>query len=102
MGAQDLDYTFTPTAFASETSSGVSVPVRIRGSWFDPEIKPDLSKLVQPKLDEAEEKAKQAVRDKLSEELGVPVETKEDVNDALKRRVEEEARKQLLKFLGGN
>lgn len=102
LGAQDLDYTFTPTAFASETSSGVSVPVRIRGSWFDPEIKPDLSKLVQPKLDEAEEKAKQAVRDKLSEELGVPVETKEDVNDALKRRVEEEARKQLLKFLGGN
>ena len=44
LGAQDLDYTFTPTAFASETSSGVSVPVRIRGSWFDPEIKPDLSK----------------------------------------------------------
>ncbi|PRZ48963.1 AsmA family protein [Tritonibacter scottomollicae] len=102
LGAQDLDYTFTPTAFASDTSSGISVPVRIRGSWFDPEIKPDLSKLVQPKLDEAEEKAKQAVRDKLSEELGVPVETEQDVNDALKRRVEEEARKQLLKFLGGD
>ncbi|WP_416368045.1 AsmA family protein [Tritonibacter mobilis] len=102
VGSQDLDYTFTPTAFASETSAGVSVPVRIQGSWFDPEIKPDLSKLVQPKLDEVEEKAKQAVRDKLSEELGVPVETEEDLNDALKRRVEEEARKQLLKFLGSD
>jgi len=102
IGAQDLDYTFTPTAFAREGASGLSVPVRIRGSWFDPEIKPDLSKLVQPKLDEAEDKAKQAVRDKLSEELGIAVETEEDVNDALKQRVEEEARKQLLKFLGGD
>ncbi|MCG7622907.1 AsmA family protein [Epibacterium sp. Ofav1-8] len=102
IGAQDLDYTFTPTAFASETSAGVSVPVRISGSWFDPKIKPDLSKLVEPQLEDAEEKAKQAVKDKLSEELGVPVETEEDLNDALKRRVEEEAREQLLKFLGGN
>ncbi len=102
LGAQDLDYTFTPTAFSGESRNGISVPVRISGSWFDPEIKPDLSKLVQPQLESAEEKAKQAVKDKLSEELGVPVETEEDLNNALKKRVEEEARKQLLKFLGGN
>ncbi|OIQ24818.1 MAG: cell envelope biogenesis protein AsmA [Alphaproteobacteria bacterium MedPE-SWcel] len=102
LGAQDLDYTFTPTAFASAEAAGISVPVRISGSWFDPKIRPDLSKVIEPELEAAEEKAKQAVRDKLSEELGVPVETEEDLNDALKRRVEEEARKQLLKFLGGD
>lgn len=102
IGAQDLDYTFTPTAFSGESTNGISVPVRISGSWFDPEIKPDLSKLVQPQLENAEEKAKQAVKDKLSEELGVLVESEEDLNRALKQRVEEEARKQLLKFLGSN
>lgn len=102
IGAQDLDYTFTPTAFSGESTNGISVPVRISGSWFDPEIKPDLTKLVQPQLENAEEKAKQAVKDKLSEELGVPVETEEDLNKALKQRVEDEARKQLLKFLGSN
>ncbi|TNJ48528.1 AsmA family protein [Phaeobacter sp. B1627] len=102
LGAQDLDYTFTPTAFATAEAAGISVPVRISGSWFDPKIRPDLSKLIEPELEAAEEKARQAVRDKLSEELGVPVETEEDLNEALKRRVEEEARKQLLKFLGGN
>ncbi|KUP94147.1 hypothetical protein TRIHO_09680 [Tritonibacter horizontis] len=102
LGARDLDYTFTPTAFASESLAGLSVPVRITGAWNDPKIRPDLSKLVKPELEAAEEKAKQAVRDKLSEELGVPVETEEDVNEALKRRVEEEARKQLLKFLNND
>ncbi|NIZ14285.1 AsmA family protein [Phaeobacter sp. HF9A] len=102
IGARDLDYTFTPTAFATAEAAGVSVPVRLSGPWSDPKIRPDLSALVQPELDNAEEKAKQAVKDKLSEELGVPVETEEDLNDALKKKVEEEARKQLLKFLGGN
>ena len=100
LGAQDMDFTFTPTAFGGDTGGGISVPVRVHGPWSNLSYTPDLSRIEE--LRALEEQAKSAVQKKLSEELGTQVETVEEAEDALRKRVEEEARKQLLKFLNGN
>ena len=97
LGAQDMDFTFTPTAFGGENGGGISVPVRVHGPWSNLSYTPDLSRIEE--LRALEEQAKSAVQKKLSEELGTQVETVEEAEDALRKRVEEEARKQLLKFL---
>ena len=100
LGAQDMDFTFTPTAFGGADGGGISVPVRVHGPWSNLSYTPDLSRIEE--LRALEEQAKSAVQKKLSEELGTQVETVEEAEDALRKRVEEEARKQLLKFLGSD
>ncbi|MCJ8332950.1 MAG: AsmA family protein [Epibacterium sp.] len=99
LGAQDMDFTVTPKV-GGETGGGISVPVRVHGPWSDLKYTPDLSRIEE--LRALEEQAKSAVQKKLSDELGTEVKTVEEAEDALRKRVEEEARKQLLKFLNGN
>lgn len=104
LGARDLDYLFTPQLARAGSDQVLTIPVRITGPWESPSIRPDLSQALQPKIDEIEQEAKDRVRQKLSEELNLNTETApdQDLNDALKERIEQEARDQLLKLLGGN
>ncbi len=101
IGAQQLDYLFTP---ALTTGSGrlLTIPVKITGPWSDPKIRPDLKQALQPKLDAVEERAKEQVREKLSDELEAVIEPDQDLNEVLKDRIEQEAKEQFLKFLSGN
>ncbi len=106
IGAQTIDYLFTPVALRANSGQGLSVPVRIVGPWSDPSIKPDLSKVIEAaaegKLKDLEDDAKQKVLDKVSDELGTAVTDTESAEDALKNKLEEEAKKGLLKLLGAD
>ncbi|MFW8594563.1 AsmA family protein [Cribrihabitans neustonicus] len=129
LGARTLDYTFTP-ALERDGARLFSIPVRVTGSWEDPEIRPDLSRAAEPEIDALKDvlkdKAKDKLREKLKEELGlelpprtVPAPSEaplaapdqppaaaappaQDLNEILKERIEQEAREQLKRLLGGN
>lgn len=125
LGAQTLDYRVTPAAFLSgDESQGITVPVIIEGTWADPKFRPDLQALIDQNLAEekaalearlAEERAAAEARlqqeredlearaaEKLEEELGVTQEEGEDLEDTLRRGLENEARDALRGLLGGN
>ncbi len=101
LGAQAIDYTFTPQ-LKNNSDTGLSVPVRIKGPWSDPKIWPDLEAVVKQNFKEEskqlEEKAKQAV----AKELGITKEEGQSLEDAAKKKLEQEAEKQLRKLFGGN
>ncbi|UWQ78074.1 AsmA family protein [Leisingera sp. S132] len=104
LGARDIDYLFSPQLVRAGSDQVLTIPVRIRGSWDNPDIRPDFSQALQPKIDEIEQEAKDRVRQKLAEELDLETEIapEQDINDLLKQRIEQEARDQLLKLLGGD
>ncbi len=95
---QDMDIVLTPTAFAGEGSTGISVPLRVHGPWNDLSYTPDLSSLEE--LRALQEQAADALKNKLSEELEAPITSLEDAEEALRQRIEDQAREQLFKFLG--
>ena len=101
LGPQNIDYTFTPQ-LKNDTDTGLAIPVRVKGPWADPKIWPDLEAVVNQNLQEEkkqlEEKAKQAV----AEKLGVTAEEGQSLEDAAKKKLEEEVGNQLLKLLGQN
>jgi len=104
IGARTINYLFTPTALRANSGQGVSVPVKIVGPWDNPSIKPDLSKVIEAaaegKLKDIEKDAKQKVLKKVGDELGTTVTETESAEEALKNKLEEEAKKGLLKLLG--
>ncbi|WP_293575610.1 AsmA family protein [Phaeobacter sp.] len=102
LGAQDLDYLFTPTLQGGGGEQILSIPVAITGPWSDPKIRPDLQQALQPQIDAVEEEAKDRLREKLSEELDTEIAPEQDLNDAIRDRIEQEAKEQLLRLLGGD
>ena len=131
IGQQTVDYRVVPTALADEEGQGIRVPVLINGSWWNIRYRPDLEFLVDEKLEEerrqlearareeaaaAEARAKAAaeakvqelaneVQQKIAEELDVAPETVVDgqsVEDALKKKLEDEISGALGGLLGGN
>ena len=132
IGTQTLNYRINPVALADENGSGgISVPVLITGTWANPKFRPDLKGLIDQNLaDEkaaleaklAAEKAaaearlqaeKAALQERLDAEraaaeqrakdaLGVETQEGESVEDAARRKLEEEAKRGLLNLLGNN
>lgn len=112
IGAQTFDYRVVPTALKAEDGSGgVTVPVLITGTWADPKFRPDLQSLIdqeleaerealQERLREEAEAAEEALRDRVNEALGVDEEGGESPEEALERKVEEEAARALRRLLG--
>ncbi|MQQ07945.1 AsmA family protein [Epibacterium sp. SM1979] len=104
LGAQALDYTFKPTLGDGDTV--LTIPVKVTGPWADPKIRPDLEGALRPRLEavetEIKEEAKEQLREKIAEELDTEVAPEQDLNDVLKNRIEQEAKEQLLRLLGGN
>lgn len=102
LGARDINYLFTPQ-LRRDDDSGLAIPVRIKGSWDDPKIRPDLDQALGIDL-KAEKKAlqdeaKAAVKDKINQELGVTPEAGTSVKDAAKDAVKDEAKGALRKLL---
>ncbi|SDW68804.1 AsmA protein [Ruegeria halocynthiae] len=106
LGARDIDYLFTPVALRANSGQGISVPVRIKGPWSNPSIKPDLTKVIEAaaegKVKELEDDAKKQVLEKVGKELDTTVTDTDQIEDALKDKLEEEAKKSLLKLFGGD
>ncbi|MEX0318637.1 MAG: AsmA family protein [Ruegeria sp.] len=106
LGARDIDYLFTPVALRANSGQGLEVPVRIVGPWADPSIRPDLSKALKAaagvKKEEVEQQAKEKLRRKLSEELDTTVTEDQDVEELIKDKLENEAKKGLLKLFGSD
>lgn len=102
LGAQDLDYLITPTAFAGADSPGLQVPVRFTGPWANPRIRPDLDAATKARLEEEKDKLEQKAKEKLQEKLNLKIDDGQDAEEAIKDKLEDEAAKQLKKLLGGN
>ena len=132
VGTQTLKYRINPVALIkADGSGGISVPVLITGTWANPKFRPDLQALIDQNLAAekaaleakiaaekaaakarleakkaelearlAAEKAKALQR--AQEVLDVELEQGETLEDAAKRKLEDEAKRGLLKLLGNN
>ena len=96
LGARDIDYLFTPRTASAESGGGVVIPVRIRGPWADPRVWPDMEKAIDLNLRAEKEQARQAVEEKIREELNLPTTEGQSLEDAAKEKLEGE----ILKGLG--
>jgi len=102
LGARDLDYLITPTAFASDESAGLQVPVRITGPWSSPNFRPDLDAATKARLEKEKDKLEQKAKEALQEKLKLKIDDGQDPEEAIKDKLEDEAAKQLKKLFGGN
>lgn len=106
VGARDIDYLFTPVALRARGGEGLAVPIRIVGPWAKPRILPDLEGVLKAKadarLEELEAEAKARAKEKLTEKLGVPIETRAQAEEAVKDKLDDEVKKGLLKLLNKN
>ena len=102
LGNQDIDYTFTPALLAGENTRGLAIPVRIHGPWASPRFTPDLEKAIDLNLQEEKKKLKRKARKEANEllmkELGIQAEDGQSAQDALKKKLEKDAAKELLKL----
>lgn len=107
IAGRTLDYRVIPTALQNaDGTGGVTVPLMITGSWAAPRYRLDLEALARPKIEaeraRAEERAKQELARQVERRLGVSAQEGETLEDAAKRRLEEEVRRGLGRLLGGN
>lgn len=107
LGDRTLNYRITPVALVkSDGSARITVPVLITGTWAKPRFKADLKSVADQKLEverkKIEAQARVKLEQKLQQELGVTVEEGQSVEDAVKKRLEEEAVKGLLNLFGKN
>ncbi|PVA11271.1 AsmA family protein [Pelagivirga sediminicola] len=106
LGARDIDYLFTPVLLQGENSRGLAIPVRIRGPWADPSIRPDLEKAIDLNFKEEREKLEKKAREDIEKEidkfvekeLGVQKQQGQSIEDALKDDVKRRAAKELFKL----
>ncbi len=106
IGGQTLDYRVVAKLLEGQTNGGISVPVIISGSWTKPKFRLDLEAIAKQQFgDEIEEvktRAESEVVKKINEELGTNVESLDNIEDTLKKELEQRATKGLLDLLGGN
>ncbi len=106
IGARDIDYLFTPVALRANAGKGLKIPIRIKGSWSDPAIKPDVKAVLEQELgvsrEDLEARAKDKLREKLQKELDPGRGQGRDPIEDLKDRLEDEAKKGLLRLLRGD
>jgi len=105
IGAQTLDYRLVAALLEGQANGGIKVPVLISGPWAKPKFKLDLESLAKERLnveaDKLKVQAEEALRNKVSKELGVVVPEGAKVEDVLKNVLEDKAKKGLLDLLGG-
>lgn len=106
LGARDIDYLFTPVLLQGENSRGLAIPVRIRGPWSGPSIRPDLEKAIDLNFKEERKKLEKKAREEVDreidkfveKELGVKIEEGQSLEDAIKDDVTKRAAKELFKL----
>ncbi|MCO4828328.1 AsmA family protein [Lentibacter algarum] len=102
LGAQTINYVFTPVALKASSGKDLAFPVKIYGPWSNPKIIPDLSAVIdlnfKEKKEEVKQKANDAIKKKVEQELGVTVGEGQSVEDAVKQGVEDKLKKELFKI----
>lgn len=102
LGAQTINYVFTPVALKASSGKDLAFPVKIYGPWSNPKIIPDLSAVIdlnfKEKKEEVKQKANDAIKKKVEQELGVSVGEGQSVEDAVKQGVEDKLKKELFKI----
>ncbi|KPA21865.1 putative assembly protein [Shimia sp. SK013] len=101
LGLRTINYIVSPQ-IRGDDAPLLIVPVKIEGSWDDPSIAPDMDQVIKQNLDEERKALEQKAQDKLAKELGVTAEENQSTEDAVKKKLEEDAKKGLLKLLGGD
>jgi AsmA protein len=95
-----------PTVLGNGSDGGLSVPVLITGPWASPSFRPDLEFLAKQRFDvEAEaieDRARQALDDKIADELNVAPTEGQSVEDAVKDKLEDELKGALGGLFGRN
>jgi AsmA protein len=75
LGAQDIDYMFTPQLLEGDNYRGLAIPVRITGPWANTRIRPDLEKAINMNFKDEKRKLKAKAKEQLNgliqKELGV-------------------------------
>jgi AsmA protein len=103
LGAQTIDYLFTPKALRGNEGRGVAIPVRVRGPWANPKVLPDLQAAIDLNFAEekkkVEDKVKSEVERAVERELGVTVEEGQTVEDAIEKKLEDEVGNALRRLL---
>ncbi len=114
IGAQTLDYRVTPTALGGgDGLTGISVPVLITGTWANPKFRPDLEALFDADLQKLEDEVKQQinqqsdqleqdVKENIADNLGLQPEDANNLEEAVKDKIEDEIKDGLLNLLGNN
>jgi len=102
LGARDIDYLFTPVLLEGETSDGLAIPVRIRGPWANPKIRPDMEKAIDLNLDAERDALEQEAEDRLEREIrerfDITPEEGQSLEDAARDKLEDRARRELRKL----
>ncbi|MFC2966527.1 AsmA family protein [Acidimangrovimonas pyrenivorans] len=100
IGGQSLDYTVTPTALTkADGTGGLTVPVKISGPWASPRFGIDAKAIADEKLKVEKKKLEQKAKDELAKKLKVTPEGGQSTEDAVKKKLEDEAKKGLLNLL---
>ena len=89
IGAQNVDYTFTPVALRANSGQGIAIPVRFRGPWSDVSIRPDLEAAVDFRLQQEKEELEAKAREKINEKLD---DAGQSLEDAAKDKVKDKLR----------
>lgn len=104
LGARNINYLFTPQIRSSE-EQGLAIPVRIKGSWDNPSIRPELDKALGVDIEAEKEKLKDeadaALKEKLNDELNLTPEDERSTEEAIQDKLEDEVKDKLLDLLGG-
>lgn len=100
IAARTLDYTVTPTALTkSDGTGGIKVPLTISGPWAKPRFGLDVNAIAAGKLDEAKQKLQDRAQEELSKQLGGSAQGGQNTTDAVRKKLEDEAKKGLLNLL---
>ena len=99
LGAQTLDYRIVPVALpGADGAGGLSLPLHITGPWSGPRLSIDLAAIAEG---EKEERLKE-LREDIGKELGVDPATDGSLEDALKKKLGDEAARGLRNLLKGD
>ncbi|GHE02245.1 cell envelope biogenesis protein AsmA [Defluviimonas sp. 20V17] len=100
IGARTLDYTVTPVALSkADGTGGVKVPLQITGPWARPNFGLDVNALAGSRIDEAKQRLQDRARQELGKQLGVTPQDGQSPQDALRKKLEDQAKKGILNLL---
>lgn len=101
LGQRQINYRLTPQ-LRREDGNGLAVPVKIEGSWDNPRIAPDMDAVLKQNLAQERKALEEDARKRLEQELGIEKQEGQSTEDAVRKKLEDEARKGLLNLLGNN
>ncbi len=100
LGRQTLDYLLRPRVFENDVTRGLSIPVRIDGTWENPRIYPDLKAVAQERFKLEEEKLRAEAEARLETKKQNAKEKANARIEAEKEKLEEKIEDKLRDGLG--